>query len=52
MKLNLLLALVASTQAIRFIPNVDEIMNNLVLDTSGVDIGAMQPNDSHRKQWP
>ena len=52
MKLNLLVALIASAQAIRFIPNVDEIMNNLILDTSGVDIASMQPNDHHRKQWP
>ena len=41
MKTTVLVALFGATQAIRFIDNVDDIMNNLVLDTSGVDIGAL-----------
>ena len=52
MKLNLLVALIGSTQAIRFIDNVDELMNNLVLDSTGVDIDAMQGPNHHRKTWP
>ena len=52
MKLNCIVALIGSTQAIRFIDNVDEIMNNLVLDSTGVDIATMQPNDHWRKPWP
>ena len=38
MKFNLLVALVGTIQAVRFIDNVDDIMNNLVMDTTGVDI--------------
>ena len=60
MKLNLLVALIGSTQAVRFIDNVDDIMNNLVLDSTGVDIAAMHTNGANaidgktnwRKPWP
>ena len=52
MKLNLIVALIGSAQAVRFIPNVDDIMNNLVLDTTGVDIEKLQPKDHWRKPWP
>ncbi len=44
MKYTCFIALIGASQAIRFIDNVDDIMNNLVLDTSGVDVSAMQPN--------